>query len=113
MDEEGRECGACGHRSCPADGRIFERARGRGPDGNHAPALLLRGIDRGSGSVADLVRLRIDQVILDTLGAYRLERAVPDMKRDRGALDAPRGQVVEHLRREVESGSRRCHRAAV
>ena len=56
-----------GNGSSTADGRVFERARGRGSDGNHAPALLSRGIDRGGGSVADLVGLRIDHVILDVL----------------------------------------------
>src|SRR5688572_14744734 len=113
MDEEHRKGASGRDGASTADRGIFERAGGRGAYGDHAAAFLSRGIDRGRSRVADLVRFRIDDVLFDALDAHGLERAVADVERDGRALDPARSQVVEHLRREVESRRRRRDRAAV
>ena len=70
--------------------RILQRACRRRADGNHAAAFRARPLDCGRGFGADRVALGIDDVIFDAIDCDRLERAVADMQRDRGALDAAR-----------------------
>ena len=72
---------------------ILERARRRRADRDDAAALGAGAVDRVGGGLGDLVALRIDHVLPRPVGAHRLERAVADVQRDLGALDAARARA--------------------
>ena len=96
-----------------SDRRILERTRRRRADGDDPPPVALRAGDRLGGLRAEIVvALRIDDVILDAVDAHRLERAVADVQRDFGPLDAALDAASQQRRREVQSGRRRGDRSA-
>ena len=82
-----------------AQRRVLERAGRRRADGDDAaPVAPARARSASAAAGADLVALRIDDVILDALDAHRLERAVADVQRDLGALDAASLERRQQLR---------------
>ena len=89
---------------------MLERARRRRADGDHAAPLGACAVDGLRGGGGDLVSLGIDLMLLNCLRAHWLERAVADVKRDLGTLNATAGERVQQLLREVQSGRRRGDR---
>ena len=70
------------------------------------------GVTDGTRRVfADLLGLRVDSVLLDALGPHRLERAVPDVQGEGGALHASRLELEQQLWCEMQAGGRRGHRS--
>ena len=90
----------------------LERTRGRRSDGDDATSRLLRCRDLLRGGRRDLVRLRIDPVLLDVLGAHRFECAVANVQRERGASDAGGIEKREEAIVEVQAGGRCRDRSA-
>ena len=56
------------HVPAASDRRILQRTRGGRADGDHPPPVGLRARDRFGGLRADVVGLRIDDVIFDAFG---------------------------------------------
>src|SRR5687768_11536605 len=90
----------------------FERPRRRRPHGNDSPLLLQRRRNRFRRGTTDFVAFGFHAVIFDLLDAYRLKRAVADMKGDLRNHDAAAGASGNELRSEVESGGRCGDRSA-
>ena len=63
--------------------------------------------------LADRKALGVERVGLDLVDADRLKRAVSDVQRDRGALDAPRVEGQQNLGREMKTRRWRRDRPAL
>src|SRR5438094_149598 len=94
-----------------ADG--LERPRRRRADCNDAAPRAPRARDRAGRRVADRVALRLETVILDTLDADRLKRAIADVQGDLGERDAARLQRGNQRLAEVQACGRRGDRSTV
>ena len=90
----------------------FKRPGRRRADGNDAAALVLRAGDCRCAARGDIEDLRVNRVRLDLVHANRRERAVADVHRDVGPLDAAGGELREQRRREMQPRGRRGDRSA-
>ena len=62
---------------------------------------------------ADAVALAMQPHIVDALHAQRRKGAQAHVQRHTRHLDSSRGDALQHLRRKVQAGCRRCHRSAL
>ena len=88
IEEDCRQPLSSCHVPAASDRRILQCTCGGRADGDHPPPVSLGPRDRFGGLRADVVGLRIDDVILDAADANRFESAVADVQRDFGPLDA-------------------------
>jgi thioredoxin reductase len=99
------------HTAIGSNSQRLERTHGRRAYGDDAPRLPARARQGVSRLRRHDERLRIDDVILDLLGADRLERAITHVKRDLDPLDAAGLERVEYGFSEMKAGSGRRDRA--
>ncbi len=92
---------------------MFQRADDGGADGDDAAAFAGGAIDGVGGCSGERVALAVQADFVDALDAQRGKGAEADVQRDARDFDALRGERVEHLRREVQAGGGRGHRAAL
>src|SRR6185295_20298791 len=93
--------------------RCFERSGRRGPDSDDTAPAVERAVYFGRRRVAYFVALRFDFMILDSVDADGLKRAVAHMKGDLDDLNAAPVERVHQCGAEVQAGSRRGNRSAL
>ena len=93
---------ANGAKLAPAR-RSLERAHARRADGDDAAAALAATLDGRTGFRGHFQPLGMQLVVLDALRAHGRERTGADVQRQKRALDAARGERVEHCGIEVQA----------
>ena len=102
-----------GHDVSVVDARDgLERSRRRRADRDDSAPLTPGAGNRRSRGGVDLIALLLQAVVLDLLDTHRLKRAVPDVERDLGHLDAAILEGGHQRRVEVQTGGGRRDRPA-
>src|SRR5277367_5586771 len=92
--------------------REFERAHGRGTDGDDAVAVRFREINGICGRCGDFVGLAVEFVVLDFSYAHGLEGAEADVESDFRDFNSTGANALENFGREVEARRRRGYRSS-
>ncbi len=111
IDVEARPIAAGFHAAALA-GR-FQRADGRGADGDDAAPFFFRAVYGGGDVLGDGVPFAMHFVVFDIFFGNGAESADADVERHEMELGAFGAHFVQERRREMEAGRGRCCRAFV
>ncbi len=90
---------------------MFQGAGGRRPQGEDAAPLGLGPVDRVGGLRRNDIALLMHPMFEDIVHTHRQERAQSHVQSHRMDLHSPAPQTLEGLRREMQTGRGRGHRA--
>ena len=82
---------------------MFQRAHAGGAYGNHSSMLTESTVDLVSRFISDPVPLAVKLVIFDTILMHRLESSQADVKCEFGCFNSASCQLLQDLRREVQT----------
>ncbi len=94
-------------------GAVLQGAHGRSARSDNATAVIARRIDRFRAFCRNLIAFAVQYDLCGICHAHRLKCTEADVKRYGADCCARCPDLLEHLRRKVQSCRRRCRRAAL
>jgi hypothetical protein len=109
IDEEICVGGTGGEGSRTDQCGMFQSSNRSSANGNYTARIAKSPVDGGSSLSRDGIGLGVDFVILDALGAYRLEGSKPYVECNLDSFNAALADSVKDFSGEVKAGRRRGH----